>query len=121
MKYFHDWAPGGGVEVVRGDWIWTVTGERVQVIRAEMAPGSEFPLHVHPHEQIIVVLQGALQFTVGGQERVVRPGSVIHAPPGVRHGGRVLGDETVVTIEALQPPRLDFTGHGVEVDMENPQ
>jgi quercetin dioxygenase-like cupin family protein len=121
MNYFHDWVPGGGEEVVPGDVIWAVTGDQVQVIRAEMAPGSDFPLHVHAHEQIIVVLQGALRFSVGGVERVVGPGGVIHAPSGVRHGGRVVGDETVVTIEALHPPRRDFTGHGGGVDLERPQ
>jgi quercetin dioxygenase-like cupin family protein len=120
MSHFTDWTQTPGDEVVPGDVIWAVTGEGVQVIRAEMAPGSDFALHTHPHEQILVVLQGTLRFTVGDEEQDVRAGGVIHAPPGVPHGGRVVGDEPVVTIEALSPPRTDFTG-GHNVDLTKPR
>jgi quercetin dioxygenase-like cupin family protein len=120
-SYFHDWTGSDGTEVVPGDVIWSVTGQRVQVIRAEMAAGCDFPPHVHDHEQIIVVLEGQLMFSVGGEERLVARGQVIHAPPGVPHGGRVVGDERVVTIEALQPPRLDFSGHAGGVDLSLPK
>jgi unsaturated pyranuronate lyase len=121
LSYFHDWNRTDGIEVVPGDVIWSVTGERVQVIRAEMAPGCNFPPHVHEHEQIIVVLDGHLLFSVDGEERLVTAGGVIHAPPGVPHGGRVVGDDRVVTIEALQPPRHDFSGHAPSVDMSAPR
>jgi quercetin dioxygenase-like cupin family protein len=120
MGHFTDWTSEPGDEVVPGDVIWAVTGGGVQVIRAEMAPGIDFALHTHPHEQIIVVLEGTLHFTVGDEEQDVRAGGVIHAPPGVPHGGRVVGDERVVTIEALHPPRQDFRHNG-NVDLTNPR
>jgi len=120
VAYFTDWTKEPGNEVVPGDVIWAVTGDNVQVIRAEMAPGSDFSIHTHHHEQILVVLEGTLRFTVGGEEQDVLAGGVIHAPSGVPHGGRVVGDERVVTIEALQPPRRDF-GHEKDVDLTNPR
>jgi quercetin dioxygenase-like cupin family protein len=121
MSNFYDWSKEEGEEVMPGDLIWRVTGETVQVIRAEIAAGSDFPLHTHPHEQIIVVLQGALSFTVGTEVKIVKAGGVIHAPSGVPHGGRVVGEETVITLEAFHPPREDFGLKSHKVDLTNPK
>lgn len=117
---FVDWNSEAGREVHPGDVVWDVTGSELQVIRARMSPGADFPLHTHPQEQIIVVLEGALEFTVGEETRVVRAGQVIHAPSGIPHGGRVHGSEHVVTIEAFHPVRSDF-GHGSQrIDLSRP-
>ena len=118
---FVDWNEQPGREVMPGDVIWDVTGNELQVIRAEMAPGADFPIHRHPQEQIIVVLHGALEFTVGDQRRIVRPGQAIRIPADVPHGGGVHGSEPVVTIEAFHPPRQDF-GHGSRrMDLRDPK
>jgi len=120
-EVFVDWAGQPGREVMPGDVIWDVTGEQLQVIRAEMAPGADFPIHKHHHEQIIVVLEGALEFTVGGSVRVVRPGQVIRIPPGVLHGGRVYGSDRAVTIEAFHPVRQDFGHASQRMDLSDPR
>ena len=120
-EVFVDWAGQSGREVMPGDVIWDVTGDQLQVIRAEMAPGADFPIHQHPQEQIIVVLEGALEFTVGRLARVVRPGQVIRIPSGVPHGGRVHGSEQVVTIEAFHPVRRDFGHASQRMDLTDPR
>ena len=117
---FVDWTSQPGREVYPGDVIWDVTGERLQVIRARVSPGADFPIHAHSQEQIIVVLEGALEFVVDGETQVVRPGQVIHIPPDVPHGGRVHGRETVVTIEAFHPVRNDFGHDSTHMDMTSP-
>jgi quercetin dioxygenase-like cupin family protein len=117
---FVDWTSQPGREVYPGDVVWDVTGEQLQVIRAHMSPGADFPIHSHVQEQIIVVLEGALEFDVDGQTQVVRPGQVIHIPPEVPHGGRVHGDEPVVTIEAFHPVRTDFRHESKQIDMRSP-
>lgn len=117
---FVDWNVVPGREVMAGDVIWDATGRELQVIRAEMAPGADFPIHTHHQEQIIVVLRGALDFTVGDERRVAGPGQAIVIPPGVPHGGRVHGAEPVMTIEAFHPVRRDF-GHGsTHMDLRQP-
>ena len=121
MSNFYDWSVQSGEEVMPGDFVWRVTGETVQVIRAEIVPGSVFPLHQHPQEQIIVVLQGAFEFTVGEESQIVKAGGVIHAPSGVPHGGKVIGDELVITLEAFHPPRKDFGVNSHKLDLTNPQ
>ena len=119
--YFHDWSTSAGVEVVPGDVVWTVTGNRLQLIRAEIAAGSAFSLHSHPQEQIIFVQEGALEFTVDGTTRIVRAGGTIHIPGGVAHGGKVSGALRVVTIEAFHPPRSDFSHPAAHADLNHPE
>jgi quercetin dioxygenase-like cupin family protein len=117
---FVDWNSVPGREVYPGDVIWDVTGASLQVIRARMSPGADFPIHEHPQEQIIVVLEGALEFTIDGETRIVRAGGVIHAAPNVPHGGRVHGPDEVVTIEAFHPVRNDFGHDSKRMDMRRP-
>jgi quercetin dioxygenase-like cupin family protein len=118
---FTDWTSEPGREVMAGDVIWDVTGENLQVIRARMAPGAVFPLHEHPQEQLIVVLEGALEFTVAEETRIVTPGQVIHISPGVPHGGRVHGPQSAVTIEAFHPIRNDFGRGSAGMDLRRPR
>lgn len=105
---FVDWTRQPGREVMNGDVVWDLTGESLQVIRSEMAPGTDFPIHQHHQEQIIIVLEGELEFTVGSQTQIVGSGQVIHVPPQTPHGGRVHSQERVLTIEAFHPVRDDF-------------
>ncbi len=68
----------------------TVTGAVIEVGRYRMAKGTGADPHKHPNEQIIYLLEGKLQARVGGEERTVGPGEVIHVPPNVVHEVRAL-------------------------------
>ncbi|MGH8871184.1 MAG: cupin domain-containing protein [Acidimicrobiia bacterium] len=120
MPHFTDWNAQAGAEVFPGDIVWSVTGDDLQVIRAEIAPGTNFGLHRHPQEQIICIVQGLLEFTVEGETRVLGPGQVIHAPANSEHGGRVVSDQPVVTIESFSPPRINFRD-GDHMDFGKPE
>ena|SRR5829696_9028335 len=56
------------------------------VIVVEAEPGRGPSLHRHPYEEVFVVQAGEATFTLGEEERVVRAGEVVVAPPGVAHG-----------------------------------
>ena len=55
------------------------------VIVVEAAPGDGPSLHRHPYEEVFVVQEGEATFTLGDEQRVVRGGEVVVAPPGVAH------------------------------------
>ena len=55
------------------------------VIVVEAAPGDGPALHRHPYEEVFVVQEGEATFTLGDEQRVVRGGEVVVAPPGVPH------------------------------------
>ena len=54
---------------------------------AVLQPGSRVRLHVHPHEEAIVMLEGEIEFIVGDEQQTVGSGHTVLVPPGTRHGG----------------------------------
>jgi quercetin dioxygenase-like cupin family protein len=85
----------------------TIHGDHQTVVRYVYAPGSVFPIHHHPQEQITLVLSGSIAFTVGGERVVLGPGEVAVIPGGIPHGATVEGRERVVTLNTMSPRRLD--------------
>ena len=79
----------------------TVTGAIIEVGRYRMAGGTGADPHRHPNEQIIYVLEGRLRARVGGEERVVEAGEVIHVPPNVVHEVRALEDSMFLSSKNL--------------------
>jgi quercetin dioxygenase-like cupin family protein len=79
----------------------TVTGAVIEVGRYRMADGTGADPHRHPNEQIIYVLQGRLRARVGGEERVVSVGEVVHVPPNIEHEIRALEDSMFLSSKNL--------------------
>ena len=79
-------------------------GTHQELIWAKFEPDGNNPLHSHPYEQTSVVIQGRMRLTVGDEVREVGPGDMWVAPPGVPHGGKILGDEPVIFIDVYSPP-----------------
>lgn len=84
-------------EVLPGIFRQTVSGVASTITRYIYQPGSVFPQHHHPEEQITVVHEGSIEFDVGGRNVILRAGDLAVIPAGVPHGARVVGDEAVVT------------------------
>lgn len=68
---------------------------RREVLQAlvSFAPGSSFPRHKHPGEEIIYVTQGTLEYEVAGKLVTVKAGEVLFVPDGVVHAARNVGNE----------------------------
>jgi len=75
------------------------------MVRYLYEPGSVFPEHSHPEEQITVVISGTIAFDIACRRIVVGPGEVAVIPPNVPHGATVVGTEVVETFNALSPRR----------------
>ena len=81
-----------------------VTTDTVMTNFVTFEPGSPAPMHHHPEQQIAIIVSGELEFTVGGETRVMRRGECVVIPPGVPHGG-VAGPEGCVAVDVFTPPR----------------
>jgi quercetin dioxygenase-like cupin family protein len=84
-----------------------IHGERQTMVRYLYAPGSVFPVHAHPQEQITLVIRGHIRFDLNGDSFVLGPGEVAIIPGGVPHRAEVVGDGEVETYNALSPRRED--------------
>lgn len=58
-------------------------------------PAGEMPHppHHHVHEELMLIKQGRLRFTISGQSSTVGPGSVVYINSNEEHGLKNVGDE----------------------------
>jgi quercetin dioxygenase-like cupin family protein len=82
-----------------------IQGEQQTLVRYVYEPGAVFPMHVHPEEQVTIVISGHIEFNVDGSLTELGAGQVAVIPAGLPHGARVIGEETVETFNALSPRR----------------
>ena len=61
-------------EVYPGITRQVVQGERQTLVRYVYQPGSVFPEHHHPQEQVTTVLSGRIEFDVAGALATLGPG-----------------------------------------------
>jgi quercetin dioxygenase-like cupin family protein len=73
------------------------SGETFTIVRYTYQPGSVFPVHAHPEEQLTIVHSGAIEFQVDGQPVRLEAGMFAVIPGGIPHGARVIGNEAVVS------------------------
>lgn len=107
MEHFSDFKTMAGKSPLSGFMFKEVHLKNVMLTWVEMEPGSILPEHSHPHEQISLVVRGALELTVDGATRVMRQGDVAVVPSHIRHSGRVL-EEPTVAVDAWNPIREDY-------------
>jgi quercetin dioxygenase-like cupin family protein len=74
-----------------------ITGKREVLIQAYLKRGALVPLHAHPAEQMVYVLQGAVLVVVDGATFTVREGEVLRIPGGSPHQVEALDDTFVMT------------------------
>lgn len=67
-------------------------GREVIQVRVDFDPGYVSPRHTHPGEEIIYVLEGTLEYEIGGRAPVkVKVGDVLFVPAGTVHSARNVG------------------------------
>jgi len=85
-----------------------IVGDQVMISRVLLKKGCLVPMHSHHNEQITYILEGALKFTLNGEEVVVRAGQVLCIPGNVPHEAVALED--TVDLDVFTPPREDWIG-----------
>ncbi len=86
-----------------------ITGERVMLAHVYLKKGCIVPKHSHENEQITYILEGALRFHLGEDQRetvVVRAGEVLHIPSNLHHQAEALED--TLDVDVFSPPREDW-------------
>ena len=65
-------------------------------------PGTTFPSHTHQVDKIDAVLSGRFAITIGSIDVVLEAGDAIEVPRGTVHAAEVIGDEPVVSLDAIR-------------------
>jgi quercetin dioxygenase-like cupin family protein len=98
------------VEFLPGLEFRPIMGEKTMTSFVTFAPHTEAPMHVHVEEQILIVLDGELEFELDGDVRTMRAGDVAVIPSWVPHGGRTK-ELPCTEVDVFNPPRqtlLDY-------------
>jgi quercetin dioxygenase-like cupin family protein len=72
------------------------------VSRWTYAPGTVFDFHTHDVDKIDGVVSGRFQITMDGVNHVLGPGDAVRVPRGASHRAEVIGDEPVVSLDAVR-------------------
>ncbi len=83
-----------------------ISAERTMIAQIFIKKGGVVPMHQHDNEQISYMLEGALEFEVGGKTVVVRKGEVLCIPSNVPHKAVALED--TIDVDVFCPPRQDW-------------
>ena len=66
-------------------------------------PGTCFPDHTHRVDKIDAVLSGQFRMSMLGQSVILKAGDYMEVPSGVVHSAEVVGDEPVLSLDAVKP------------------
>jgi len=94
-------------QIFPGVDIFTAAGEKIMLSFVELEPGAVVELQSHPHEQMGLLVEGELTFTIGDEEHLGKPGQMWRIPGGVEHKA-VAGDGSVKALDVFYPIREDY-------------
>ena len=72
------------------------------VSRYTYPPGTAFPDHTHTVDKIDAVVSGRFRLVLEGKEVVLGPGDWVAVPCGAVHSAEVVGNESVVSLDAVR-------------------
>lgn len=72
------------------------------VTRYHYAPGTRFGTHTHAVDKIDAVLAGRFRITLGDEAVILEPGEWIEVPADAEHAAEVVGDTTVISLDAVR-------------------
>lgn len=81
-------------------------GDNMMQVEVHFEKGAVGAVHSHPHTQLTHVLEGAFEFTIGGEKQVVRKGDTLYKVPNIPHGCVCL--EKGILLDTFAPYREDF-------------
>jgi quercetin dioxygenase-like cupin family protein len=93
-----------------------VSGEKCMIVRVSARSGAHAAAHEHPHEQIVFVISGRMEFRIGDETRTMRAGDVAVIPGGAEHEARFPEDTEL--IDFFAPRREDFLAGGPPAYMQ---
>ena len=73
-----------------------------RVTRYTYPPGTVFPDHTHPAEKVDAVVSGRVRMTTADGEVILEAGDALRVPAGAIHSAEVVGDEPVVSLDAVR-------------------
>ena len=105
--YYYNPTERAAKELIPGINAKTFWGEQMLAAVVDLDANVHLPLHSHPHEQLGIVIEGQIEFSVAGEVKVLKPGEVYVIPGGVEHEARTF-DQPVKVLDVFSPVREEY-------------
>ena len=77
------------INVIAGDNIWVLASKEAtqgyEIFWQEGLPGSGPRSHSHDWDETFIVIDGDLKFSIDGEEKTAKAGTLVHLPAGTIH------------------------------------
>jgi quercetin dioxygenase-like cupin family protein len=90
-----------------GVHIRTCAADKMMLSVVDLEPHSVVEEHVHPHEQVGMVLAGRPTFFIGGEQKTLQPGDLYRIPGNVPHKV-IVGDQPARALDIFCPVREEY-------------
>jgi gluconolactonase len=90
-----------------------VSGRNTQLSFISMEPNSTFPYHIHPEEQMMLVLRGEGQEIILDGEESMQENDGVRLPSNMVHGAKI-GELGCDVLDIFWPVRADYLEKGKE-------
>jgi gluconolactonase len=94
-------------ELAPGAYSRLVSGKNTQLSFISMDPDAIFPHHIHPEEQMMLVLRGACDEMLMDGKQAMKPNDVVRIPSNMVHGASI-GDLGCDALDIFWPARADY-------------
>ncbi|MGD8783834.1 MAG: cupin domain-containing protein [Thioalkalispiraceae bacterium] len=96
------WNPGTDGEFNEQAMYDKLAAMGYRVNRYIYPPGTLFPEHDHSMDKIDAVLAGRFKLTMQGESVILEAGDYLEVPRGIVHSAEVIGDQPVVSLDAIK-------------------
>lgn len=108
MAAVENWSTIEKVVVRTGVSRRVFSGKNSMLALNEIAPGTTPSLHSHPHEQLVYIVEGDVDFVVGDQVLAMKTGDMVVVPPNVPHSLKNKGAKACLNLDVFSPVREDY-------------
>jgi gluconolactonase len=84
-----------------------ISGRNMQLSFISMDPNSVFPYHIHPEEQMMLILRGGVDETLLDRKQSMKVNDVIRIPGNMVHLAEI-GEEGADVLDIFWPVRTDY-------------
>ncbi len=106
-KYVTRYADVPAIELTPSIKANIISAENITLSFVSAEPNAPLPAHRHENEQMLIVLDGAIDFVIEGKQYKVQKGDVMVIPSNIEHGA-YFSDKGARVIDIFSPPRQDF-------------
>jgi quercetin dioxygenase-like cupin family protein len=110
MSAFVSLAEMAPLPIWQGILARVVEGREMTFAVVELDAHAIAARHQHPNEQLGIVLEGSMTFTIGDERREIHAGDAYEIPGNVPHEA-VAGPSGAVVIDVFAPVRADWHRH----------